>query len=424
MDDVLTQVATAAHNFSGPNAELVSVDRATDIVMASARKAAAEDVALTDALGRILMETIKADADFPRFDQVTIDGIAVQAGAQPGTRLRIADIQRAGMDRLDVEDDASCVEVMAGAIVPNNVGCIVPYADIDLEEGETRYATPRTLPPNPDTYIHWQGADRRKGDELIPIGTEITAAEIAVAASVGKSYLRVARIPRIAVITTGDELVPVNTKPLPYQIRESNSYAISIIMKKVGVDCDRFHLPDDPEVIASSIAEWTMTYDVLLFSGGVSKGVGDYLPGVLKNFGVQPLFHGVSQRPGKPFWFGIKPGSSHGDLIVFALPGNPVSSFVCAYRYCVPWLEKSFGRQPRATEYAKLSAPISVMGDLTHFVPVRLSCMPDGTMMAAPQSLHGAGDQSALLAADAFVELPQGETDFKAGQSYPIIRYR
>ena len=212
-----------------------------------------------------------------------------------------------------------------------------------------------------------------------------------MAASVGKSYLRVARIPRVAVITTGDELVAVTAKPLPYQIRESNSYAISIILKKVGVECDRFHLPDDPEVIASSIAEWTMTYDVLLFSGGVSKGVGDYLPGVLKNFGVQPLFHGVSQRPGKPFWFGIKPESAHGDLIVFALPGNPVSSFVCAYRYCLPWLERSFGRAPRAREFARLGSAVTVTGDLTHFVPVRLTVSPEGTTIAEPQTLHGAG---------------------------------
>ena len=426
MDDILSVAATSTtHNFSGPNAEPVTVERASEIVMASARKAIAEDVAFTDALGRVLLESIKADADFPRFDMVAIDGVAVmEQGAMPGARLCIADIQRAGMDRLTLDDPSACLEVMAGAIVPHGASCIIPYADIDIEEGTTRYATVNAMPGKPDAFIHWQGSDRRKGDELIPAGTEVTAAEIAVIASVGKSYIRVARIPRVAVITTGDELVAVSAKPLPYQVRESNSYAISTILKKVGVECDRFHLPDDPQVIASSIAEWTMTYDVLLFSGGVSKGVGDYLPGVLKDVGVQPLFHGVNQRPGRPFWFGIKPDAVRGEMIVFALPGNPVSSFICAYRYCLPWLEVSFGRSSRIAEYARLAEPVSVTGNLTHFVPVKLTVSPDGTILATPQALHGAGDHSALLTADAFVELPKGETEFEAGRSFPILRYR
>ena len=167
-----------------------------------------------------------------------------------------------------------------------------------------------------------------------------------------------------------------------------------------------------------------MTYDILLFSGGSSKGVGDYLPTVLEEVGIVPYFHGVSQRPGRPFWFGEKGDGARGPLTVFALPGNPVSSFVCAYKYCLPWLEKSFGRKPRPPAYARLSADLSVEPGLTHFVPVKLTEQVDGTLLGEPQHVHGSGDHAALLGADAFMELPADRPGFKAGEAYPVIRYR
>jgi molybdopterin molybdotransferase len=414
------------HDFSGPNTQLVSVERALEIVLASARIAESEDVSLTDAVGRILKAPVKADDDMPRYDQVAIDGVALQsASLGVGKRFEIVAIQRAGVARLTLGSAGECIEVMAGSVLPEGSDCVMPYEALEIHEGPSgRHAEILTVPARLEQYIHWRGTDRRKGDLLIEPGTEITAAEIAVAASTGKSYLRVAALPRIAVITTGDELVSVDVRPLPFQMRESNSYALSVILKGAGVDCDRFHLPDDPDVIASSIAEWTMTYDVLLFSGGSSKGVGDYLPTVLKNFGVQPLFHGVSQRPGKPFWFGTKAGGAHGELTVFSLPGNPISSFVCAHLYCLPWLQKSFGRKPAQKEYARLARTIRFELDLTHFLPVKLTEQLNGTLDADPIEVHGAGDHAGLLSSDAFMEFPAGIEEFVEGEVLSIIRYR
>ena len=243
-----TETAVTAARFSGPNAELVSVDRALEIVLGTARKAESEDVALTDALGRILDETLTARDDLPRYDMVTIDGIAVDCGSvKAGGRYPITATQRAGTDRLLLDDSGASIEVMAGCILPGNTDCVIAYEQVTLEEvGGQRFAVVNHKPAESEQYIHRRGSNRAKGDRLIDSGVAITAAEIAVAASIGKSELRVAKLPRIAVITTGDELVPINVRPLPWQMRESNSYAISVILKQVGVDSDRFHLPDDP----------------------------------------------------------------------------------------------------------------------------------------------------------------------------------
>ena len=414
------------HDFSGPNASLVSVTEALGIVLATALTPEAEDVGITDALGRVLTEAVTASDDLPRFDMVSIDGIAISNCAPLiGSRYLIAATQRAGTDRLILENTGDAIEVMAGCILPGNTECVLAYEQLGLEEQNGQNFAVFTGPmPQPGQYINRRGSDRTKGTKLISAGTEITAAEIAVAASLGRRQLRVAKLPRIAVITTGDELVPLSAKPLPWQMFESNSHAISVILKKVGVDSDRFHLPDDPEVIAASIAEWTITYDILLFSGGSSKGVGDYLPPVLSKAGIIPSFHGVSQRPGKPFWFGQKTDGPHGALTVFALPGNPVSSFVCAYKYCLPWLEKSFGRIPRAQSYALLANTLALDPDFTHFIPVRLVDQPNGTLLAEPLQTHGSGDHAGLLNADAFMELSGEQGNFQAGKTHPILRYR
>ena len=418
---------SAPIEFGHPDVDPVSVERASEIVLSTVRKAGTEDVPLTEALGRILAETLKADDDLPRYTQCTIDGIAINlAGLDLSVALKITGVQRAGVAAVTLASPGDCIEVMAGAVLPAGADCVVPYAFFTLcEEDGARVAQGLTIPEPLGRYIHQRGDDRQKGDILAGPGREISAAEIAIAASVGKSELRVAKLPRVAVITTGDELVSVTTRPLAWQMRESNSYAIAIILKKAAVDCDRFHLPDDPDVIEASIAEWSMTYDVLLFSGGASKGIGDYVPAVLERIGVEPLFHGVTQRPGKPFWFGVKPNGGHGgDLIVFALPGNPVSSFVCALRYCLPWFEASFGREPRQPEYARLAKPVGFTTLLTHFIPVQLTEQRDGLLIAEPRLTHGSGDPTGLLFADAFMELPAGTSAFDPGETYPVIRYR
>lgn len=162
-------------------------------------------------------------------------------------------------------------------------------------------------------------------------------------------------------------------------------------------------------------------YDLIILSGGVSKGKFDFLPKALAELEVEKLFHRVAQRPGKPFWFGHQKEEG---TVVFALPGNPVSSFVGTHRYILPWLEACIQQQGRAPEYAKLTADFYFKPALTYFLQVRLSMNQAAEILATPVTGNGSGDLANLADADALLELPADRTDFRTGEVFPLIRFR
>ena len=198
--------------------------------------------------------------------------------------------------------------------------------------------------------IHKQGNDRKKADILIKKNRLISSSEIGIFATVGKSTISVAKQPKVLIISTGDELVAVNENPLPYQIRRSNVYSMLSLLQDLKINAETAHITDDKPLLKEKIARYLEQYDVLLFSGAVSKGKYDFLPEVLDELGVKKLFHKVKQRPGKPFWFGKK-----GSKSVFAFPGNPVSTYVGCLKYFYPWYKKSAGIQYKNQESAILS---------------------------------------------------------------------
>ena len=224
----------------------------------------------------------------------------------------------------------------------------------------------------------------------------------------------------LAVVSTGDELVEVGQEPLPHQIRMSNVYMLQAALREAGVAADRFHLPDRQEDIANELRQILGRYDAVLLSGGVSMGKADYVPEVLAELGVQKLFYQVAQRPGKPFWFGQSPEGK----VVFALPGNPVSTFVCFYKYVRPWLQASLSDKPAPTLAAVLAEDVSFAPPLTFFLTVKAEVALDGRLLAYPVRSGGSGDFASLLQADGFLELPPHLSVFKAGQAYPLIRFR
>ena len=216
----------------------------------------------------------------------------------------------------------------------------------------------------------------------------------------------------------GDELVPLEAHPLPHQIRMSNSLQVAALLRSQGIAADRRHWPDDAALIAAELPALLETYELVILSGGVSAGKFDYLPAALEQAGVHKLFHKVQQRPGKPFWFGIHPGGAR----VFALPGNPVSTFMCTLRYVIPWLQASLG-QPGHAQYAILDNDLPFKPDLAYFPPVKLSYQPDGRCIASPVPGHGSGDLANLTDAEAFMELPCGKNIYLAGESYRIWKW-
>lgn len=398
---------------------MITVQTATNIVLENVLDLGIETLPLHQCMGRVLKENLFADRDFPPFTRVSMDGISIQYAAfEQGQRaFPIAGIQAAGSPPLSLDNPQHCFEVMTGSILPNNTDTVIRYEDVEIKNG---IATIQVETIKPHQSAHRQGLDRTMNDLIVPIGKVISSAEIGVAATVGKSHLQVAKLPKIAIISTGDELVNIEETPLPYQIRKSNVHCLQVLFDSWNCTTKRFHILDDTDDIEREVRLALADFDVLVLSGGVSKGKFDFIPEVLAKLGVEKLFHKVQQRPGKPFWFGKAPNGT----IVFALPGNPVSSFVSALRYIQPWLRKSLNLMPFEERYAVLAEAISFRPNLTYFLQVRLKNTATGQMLAHPIKGKGSGDLANLVDADGILELPQGKAIYQAGEVYRFYTYR
>ena len=401
---------------------MLSVAEAFARVLATAHPLPSETVPLPQAAGRILAETLTADRDFPPFNRVAMDGIAVAHAAWAGgqTEFRIEHTQYAGAPPHSLQNPQAAVEVMTGAVLPPGTDVVVRYEDILLADNRATVQIPP--PAAPGVNIHRQAADRRQGDVLLTPGTHLGPAELAVAATVGAAELAVTRAPRIAVVSTGDELVGIAETPLPHQIRRSNAYALQALFAQTGADVSLFHLTDDVDALRQGLTNILGAgFDAVVLSGAVSKGRADHLPGLLRELHVVEIFHEVQQRPGKPMWFGARADGP----VVFGLPGNPVSTFLTACRYVRPWLRACMqpasesGGAPDAPAPAVLTVDISFKPQLAHFVPVRLTVDADGRRLATPLRVGGSGDLTGLVGANAFLELPPEPALFPAGSVWP-----
>ncbi|MCC6462675.1 MAG: molybdopterin molybdotransferase MoeA [Saprospiraceae bacterium] len=399
---------------------MISVAEAEKIIARHARSWGTEQVPLEQSWGCILREDLRADRDFPPFDRVTMDGIAIrfERFAAGQRRFPVAGVQAAGAAPLPLADPAHCLEVMTGAMLPEGADTVIRYEDLRLENGEAEILVEGI---HFRQNLHFQGMDRRQGELLVPAGRQIAAPEIATAATIGKSSLLVARRPRIAIVSTGDELVGVGETPLPHQIRRSNAYALqAMLAEKFQLAGHLFHFADDKLQIADGLRDILARFDLVVLSGAVSAGKFDFVPEVLDELGVEKCFHQVAQRPGKPFWF----GHFQQQAVVFALPGNPVSTFLCAWRYLVPFLRQSMGQEEQAPLLAVLSEDVVFKPPLSYFLPVKLSTTPTGIRLATPVPGHGSGDLANLNDADGFLELPKGQDVYPAGTAFPLIPYR
>ena len=400
---------------------------ATARVLATARPLPSETVALPHATGRVLAETLVADRDFPPFNRVAMDGIAVSFATWAGGQkeFEIAHTQYAGEPLRPLPNPQQAVEVMTGAVLPPGADAVIRYEDLVLENNRATIQIPP--PAAAGVNIHRQAADRHAGDALLHPGTRLGPAELAVAATVGAAEMAVVRAPLVAVVSTGDELVGISATPLAHQIRRSNVYALQALFIQAGADVSLFHLSDNVEELRVGLTNILAAgFDAVVLSGAVSKGRADHLPGLLRELHVAEIFHEVQQRPGKPLWFGARAGGP----VVFGLPGNPVSTFLTACRYVRPWLRTV--QQPEAPEAALaatasaempqpavLTVDITFKPQLTHFVPVRLTVDAEGRRLATPLRVGGSGDMMGLVGANAFLELPPEPAVCAAGSVWP-----
>jgi len=396
---------------------VITVEQAEATILSSIGALESETVPLDEALGRVLKESIHSDRDLPPFDRSTMDGIAINSDALQRTlSFPVAGTITAGQVKSSLDDPRSCVEIMTGAPVPQGANHVVKIEDVVISDGVATVIDGAVSFPN--TYIHDQGSDAKAGDTLLEAGRRITAKEIAILTSTGKTEVVVAISPRIGIITTGDELISVDQIPKPHQIRRSNdaTLAAALISRKYSnVEC--IHIPDDPNLIQKEIDRLLSEKDTLILTGGISKGKKDFLPDALAEAGAEKLFQWVSQRPGKPFWFGQfeRKGTK---FPIFALPGNPVSCFTCLHRYVLPALDLWSGLPSPKFNYARLREDMNFSPPLNLFLPVRINSEPTGELWAKPLPFNTSGDFISVAQTDGFIELPKDQNEFNRGDAF------
>jgi len=398
---------------------MISIQKALDIISSCQRDFGMETIDLSDSIGRVLREDWTSDRDMPPYHRVAMDGIAISfARFEGGQRaFAISEIAAAGAPQKSLLDDTSCIEVMTGAVLPSGCDTVIRYEDVAITDGRARVQIETV---RYQQNVHHQAKDRRAGDLIVKQGVVISAAEIGIGASIGRAKVAVAKMPKIMVISTGDELVDINAIPRAYQIRKSNVFRLVATLQSLGITADSDHINDDVDLLRDKLNQYVHDYDAILLSGGVSKGKYDYLPDVLSEIGVNKLFHRIKQKPGKPFWFGQYKDS----CTVFAFPGNPVSSFLCMHRYFRHWLALCTYGDTLELPTAVLTEDVEFKPALTYFIQVKLSYNYQSQILATPVLGNGSGDLANLVDADAFLELPSDRTAFGAGESFPFMAYR
>lgn len=394
---------------------MISVEEAKQIIQANTYQPSVHSVKLHDALGLVLAEDITADRDFPPFDRVMMDGIALNTDSlSKNESFQIESTQYAGSPQLELKDPKNCIEVMTGAMLPTGTNAVIPYELIEIKDN-TAILKERHIVPYRN--VQRKGVEVAEGAVLIEKKTVINTAHIGVLATVGKHEVSVFQHVKTAIVSTGDELVPIDESPKDYQIRMSNNHVLKAALQEFRIDADIYHLNDNRENLNSELRNIFDSHELIILSGGVSKGKKDYVPQVLEDLGVTKLFHRVAQKPAKPFWFGKSKKNT-----VFALPGNPVSLFLGYYNYVRPWISSSYFKAKNDPVLATLAEDVSFNKDLTYFIPVLLK-EENAALIAYPILGKGSGDLANLTKATGFLELPRQSSIFKKGEKYSYIAY-
>lgn len=406
--------------------EAVSVEDArakvVEIITARARPIESEIIDFahhpTSALGRVLAQNVIADRNYPPFDRSIRDGFALRAqdAVEPGTRLRIIGESRAGVAFEGSVGAAECVRIFTGAPIPRGANAVVMQEFARIENGVALIDKPAVPSQN---YV-LAGAESRVGEVVITKGTRLGFAELAMAAQVGRTRIEVTRRPRVAILTTGDEIVAVDQKPGAFQIRNSNAISLAALAWIAGgepVICE--NAPDDMGKLRTLI-DHALEADVLVLSGGVSVGQYDFVEEVLRVLGAEFFFDAIALRPGKPAVFGWCKGKP-----VFGLPGNPVSTMVTFELFVRPAVELLGGRPPRPISYlkAKLAHPIKERGALTHFLPARVT-HTNGDPVVETLLWEGSGDIGAVVRGNCFLVVHADRLELEAGEWVDVLHRR
>ena len=414
------------------SSDLLSYEDAAALVADHARAIARhrpppiERVELAHSYGRILAVPLVADDDQPPFPRSTRDGYACRASDASSHRsLPIAGSTHAGQEPGGPLPENSAWEIMTGAPVPEGADCVVMLEHVERDRDAIRMSPPRAISVGDNVVA--RGAQAHRGDEQLASGTRLGPAHIALAASCGYSTLDAFVRPRVAILTTGDELVPVDARPRPGQIRNSNAPMLAALVLRAGGD--PIVLPaaaDTPESLDAALLEAGKA-DMLLISGGVSAGKYDLVEPALARLGAQFHFTGVKIQPGKPLVFGEIPKDKEIGLKFFGLPGNPISSAATFSLFAAPLLAAIAGSRESLPRFvlAHLSRDTDRKGKpgLTRFLPAR--CTFNSSLNELPQVAtvpwHGSGDLTAFAQSNCFLVVPEDAGHLEAGSTVRVL---
>jgi molybdopterin molybdotransferase len=396
---------------------MLEVAEALAVVLEHTRPLAPRPAALDEAVGRVLAADVRADRDSPPFDKSLRDGYAVRAAdcSAANPELRVVQEIAAGMVPTRPVGPGECARIYTGAPIPDGADSVVMQEDVSELGGGLILIRKQV---KPEQWVFHRGAEMRGGEVVAPAGTTLNPGTIGVLASVGAAEVTAFPWPRVAVLATGDELVDATQQPGPGQIRNSNGPMLSALAEQTIAEVyDLGIARDNQGGLRRTIGDALGNADVLILAGGVSVGKFDLVPGVLEELGVVRHFHQVRMKPGKPLLFGTKD-----DTLVFGLPGNPVSAFVCFELFVRPAMQKLAGHADPGPRVLKLplTAAVAETNDRPTYRPAKLELAEVGWAVR-PLPWGGAPDLRGLLPADALLVLPAGEARFAPGAPCPVI---
>ena len=406
-------------------AGVVGFDEALKQVLARAAELparATELVPLLSCEDRVLAIGVHADRDQPPFDRSTRDGFAVRAADFGGGPLKIAGQVRAGEEwQGGALENGAAIGIMTGAPIPEGADAVVMVEHVERADGAIRRLGERTIRSGEN--IVRRGSEAKAGQVVLPTGTLMKSAEIALAAACGSSVLTVFRRPKVAIVATGDELVEIDAVPKPQQIRNSNSYGLASLAARAGGEAVRMPIAPDNRAELEETIRSARRCDLMLLSGGVSMGEYDLVEEVLERLGAEFFFTGVRMQPGKPVVFGRLPAADGLPAqFFFGLPGNPVSTQVTFHCFVEPLLRAMGGAAVEGPRFAQATLAEDAVGNaaLMRVLPARLT-----TNRMRPEvrlvGWQGSGDLAANARANCYAVLPPEKERFSAGDVITIL---
>lgn len=397
---------------------MLTVDAALDLVLQTVAPLPAVRTSLTDALGLVLAEDVRSEVDSPPFDKSLMDGFAVRAEdvSTGAATLRVVETITAGSTPTRQIGPGEAAQIMTGAPLPAGADAVVKVEDCELSRDDVRIAT---KPVAPGLSIIRRATNLQRGDLVLSRGVKLQATQIGALAEIGRALVAVHRRPHVAVLATGDELVPIDQAPGPGQIRNSNEAMLTAQIQAAGSTPIPLGIARDVRDELRPKIQEGLERDVLVLSGGVSAGTLDLVPSELATAGVRQVFHKVELKPGKPIWFGEFSRGQH-RCCVFGLPGNPVSSLVCFELFVRAALRRLQGDQPARPPVilARLRHEHRQQADRPTFHPANLIWRPEGPEITLVK-WHGSSDVQATVNANAMAFVTGEARVYAAGETLP-----